>query len=383
MSTLDVPPRLVILGDNLTALGVARDAASLRLEPVIVDYTRGPAIASRRYDHRIVPNDERSTVDAIAKLAAVSHANIIATGDAWLRFIVRNRAALDGAILHAPNDVLETCLDKIRFANWCVANGINAPRHWIGTAASIPDDLKFPLLVRPAVTLHSMPAPPVPKATEVVDAPALAELLRQFRDAGVTPLVCESLLSQRLTQFSVPFARDASGSMRSFVAAKVRPPPHWCRVGTYVELSPDVRAEALARDVVSKLACFGIGEVEILFSHDSGEYFVVEVNARPWLQYPLAMASGHDFLAFLLGLSNVGAVPRKHGLRWLEFRSDLYTCFSRSEGLYWHGGLTTAGYVRSLWNANVFPTSAPRVSHASDSGHSVLHRMWTRVRSSR
>src|SRR5438105_1794158 len=221
MSRPDVPPRVIILGSSLTALGVAREAASLGLEPVIVDHAGGPAITSRRYRHSIVPEgDDARTAEAVANIIAVSRSSIIATGDAWLRFIVRNRTALDGAILHASNDVLETCLDKVRFANWCETTGISAPRHWSGTDASVPNHLKLPLLVRPAVTLHSLPSAPVPKATEVRDSAALLELLRKFRDAGIKPLACESLLSQRLTQFSVPFVRDASGSMRSFVAAK-------------------------------------------------------------------------------------------------------------------------------------------------------------------
>ena len=146
----------------------------------------------------------------------------------------------------------------------------------------------------------------------------------------------------------------------SFVARKVRPPASWARTGTYVELEPNAEVERLAVRAVEALGYFGIGEVEILFSHDSGEYFVIEVNARPWLQYSLSIASGHDFLGFLLGRAGVETAAQKQGLRWLEFRSDLYTCFSRSEGLYWHGGLTTADYLSSIWNANVFPTSGPR-----------------------
>src|SRR5262249_37828384 len=157
----------------------------------------------------------------------------------------------------------------------------------------------------------------------------LRDWLSQYENVGVTPLISESLLGHRLTQFSVPYARCGDTCV-SFVARKLRPPADWCRVGTYVGLSPNPIVEALARRAVMALDCDGsIGEVEILRSEDEGKDYLIEINARPWLQYSIAVASGHNLLGVALGRdSGRGAALRKEGIWWLDFWADLYVCFS-------------------------------------------------------
>jgi len=115
-----------------------------------------------------------------------------------------------------------------------------------------------------AETLHHHSRSGIPKAVEVGSPEDLAKLLERFRVAGPRRSVAESLLGQRLIQYSVPFARRGT-EIVSFVAQKVRPPADWCSTGTCVELSPMPKS-SLARRSVEALDYFGIGEVEILHS---------------------------------------------------------------------------------------------------------------------
>jgi D-aspartate ligase len=140
------------------------------------------------------------------------------------------------------------------------------------------------------------------------------------------------------------------------VARKVRPPASWAGTGTYVELCPNAEIERLAIAAVEALDFQGIGEVEILHSAQDGRSYLIEINARPWVQYSLAEASGHHLLRFLLGedLARGATQPKKEGVRWLNFRGDLYVCFSRSEGLYAHGKLSLLEYLRGVLRANAF-----------------------------
>lgn len=141
----------------------------------------------------------------------------------------------------------------------------------------------------------------------------------------------------------------------SFVARKVRPPANWCRSGTYVELAPSSGVEQLARQAAQKLDFFGIGEMEILRSEDSGKNYLIEVNARPWLQYSLATRSGRSLLGFVLGQRTVhNANLRSEGVRWIDLTSDLYVCLSRSEGMLWRGEIGLYEYLKSLLKANAY-----------------------------
>src|SRR5262249_54884355 len=96
-------------------------------------------------------------------------------------------------------------------------------------------------------------------------------------------------------------------------------------------------------------------EVEILRDENAGRNYVIEVNARPWVQYALGPASGHDLLAFMLD-------PTKHdahraatsGRRWLNLSADAYYCFSRSVGLVRDGRIPLSSYLASVIRANTF-----------------------------
>jgi len=349
--------RLVILGGSITALAIAREAHGLGLRPVIVDSKSGIAHRSSLVERASLP--EGNEADILSRLCALGgpDACLISTADLWLRFLTRNREALDKAflsVLHPSNETLDICLSKAAFADWCLANRIDAPRYCRGEDASCLRGIRYPVLVRPAETLHHHSRSGIPKAVEVGSPEDLAKLLERFRVAGAAALVAESLLGRRLIQYSVPFARRGT-EIVSFVAQKVRPPADWCSTGTCVELSPNAEVEALARRSVEALDYFGIGEVEILHSLDGERSYLIEINARPWVQYSLATASGHNFLGFLLGSDRADGLPTvKRGLTWLNFSEDAYVCLSRSQGIVRSGRLTMFEYLRYVLRANVY-----------------------------
>jgi predicted ATP-grasp superfamily ATP-dependent carboligase len=115
--------------------------------------------------------------------------------------------------------------------------------------------------------------------------------------------------------------------------------------------------------------------VEILRSEDDGKDYLIEINARPWLQYSIAPASGHDLLGVALGYHKTeNHHPRKTGVRWLDFWADLYVCFSRSEGLYTTGRIGLAEYTRSVLRANAFANFDWRDPAPA------LHNLWQTIR---
>jgi D-aspartate ligase len=351
--------RLIILGSSLTALAVARDAHSLGMEPVIVDTSRGIAFDSRWVRRFLLPPERVEAGLAEHVLAGgAGHDYVIATSDAWLRHVIAQRKALDEAcraVLHPSNAMLETCLDKSRFAAWCASREIPSPRAWLVGQESRPKGLVAPFLVRPANTLHAGlagAAGGLPKAVEAADEGELEKWLRNFSERRCPAIVSESLLHESLTQFSIPFARTPK-TFDAFVARKQRPGAKHCSVGSYVELTAQPDLEQLARRVAEGLDYFGIGEAEVLRVDATGRLCLIEVNARPWLQYALAPASGHDFLGTLVGRPR--AMRRiKDGRRWINLESDLFVAFSSSIGAVRRGELGLGSYLKSLLRANVY-----------------------------
>lgn len=348
----------MVLGNTLTALAVVRDAHNQGLDPILVDKAWGIACHTRtaRWELLNDANTEASQVDSLCELGANRENYLIATGDSWLRFIVRNRSALDAAfkhVLHARNEILEICLNKIRFAQWCREHDVPAPRAWFPLSEARPRALGLPLFLRPADTLHDRPLAGIPKALQVTTERELQRWLSHYRDANIEPLVTESLLGQPLIQYSVAAARTGD-QMISFVAQKVRPSADACSVGTYVRLASEPTIEASVRGALEKLDYFGIAEVEVLFAPRSGRHVLIEINARPWLQYALAPASGHDFLGLLLKRTS-NKKARRANMAWLNWHDDLYACWSRSVGLVRKGDVAVLEYIRSILTATTYP----------------------------
>lgn len=360
MAPRAAPDRLVILGSGITALAVARRAHRLGMEPVIFDIQAQTAALSRLARIEIPREARRARMlERLEQLGRERRSFLVSTADAWLQFLIMHRSQLDAAyhhVLHPSNDALSICLDKERFARWCEQCALPSPRHYRIDDPSRLDDceLDFPLLLRPAETLHSASEPAL-KAVEVHSREQLRQHLQALDGVNRRPVLSESLLGRQLTQFSVGFARHR-GQMLTVVARKLRPLPAACAPGSLVATTTNAGVESLARRVAVLLDYEGIGEVEILQDAASGENFLIEVNPRPWLQFALAAATGRDLLGLAVADEPAAAnaqVPAGHA-RWLDFRADLRACFAAPDGLVRRGRLGPWTYLRSILAAREF-----------------------------
>jgi predicted ATP-grasp superfamily ATP-dependent carboligase len=138
------------------------------------------------------------------------------------------------------------------------------------------------------------------------------------------------------------------------VAVKERPMPQECAVGVLVSLIQDKEAEKIARKIAETIDYCGIGEIELLYSYDDNQYYVVEFNARPWIQYGLMVSSGHDCLKYLLTPEKYRVSDeKKQGFTWLNLGDDLYYCFSRTVGYVRKREISLTNYLISLLKTNV------------------------------
>lgn len=349
---------LVVLGSTLTALALLRSPRPTGLKLWVLDDRRGPAFSSRLATPSLLPTAApEHVVDGLQRIGPLAELTVIADSDRWLRFLLAHGDALRRSgvtVLHPETPALGICLDKSRFLDWCLDRRIPAPRRYrVESIRAGLGESAYPLLLRPEQTQHSSGAR-VPKATEVRDGTQLATMLERFDVAGVVPSICDSLLTPGLRQFSVGAARDRLGRTMTFLAEKVRPPAERCSGGTYVAPAIAPEIEALAARVLAELDHFGLAEVEIMHDPSTSRSFVIEVNARPWLQCSLPPRCGCDLLSHALGHGHAAAreIDRRHA--WLYFWPDLRTCFSPEDGVVRRGHLAWSEYARSLLEADVF-----------------------------
>ena len=362
---MDRPRLLVILGMNLTALAVARSARRWRIEAWVVDVEAGPATNSRVA--RCVLDRSRSRASLLQKIiseAGDRRAWLVSTSDAWNHELISNREAVDDAferVLQPSNDALATCLSKTRFAAWCEANDVPAPRQYRvdPQTSQVIGDIGFPVFVRPDETQHGRSRPGIAKARTAATASELYACLARFEEDGLMPSISESLLGRELQQISIGVAIDGDDAT-AMVARKVRPLAQACRVGTLVETIDDDEAECLALTTMRKLGYAGIGEVEILKDTATGKMYVIEINARPWIQFALAEAAGRDLLGFFLADHRDAHREKQRKRVWLDFSTDVWNCFNRDDGVVRRRQISMSEYLRSLLRADVYARWALR-----------------------
>lgn len=347
---------LIVLGSSLTALAVARTASRSGLSCILVDDIRGPAASTRAAEFRALRSvDESGIYEAVADRVGGQDVTVVADSDRWLRFVRDHRHVLENSgwqVLHPDSRAIETCLDKTTFLTWCAAQHLPAPRlYQVEDVRQLGQD-HYPLLLRPEWTQHSS-ATGLPKAIEIKRPGDLDRWLREFDHAGVRPTICESLLREGLQQYSVGASRDRAGRVLTFLAEKVRPHAEQCAGGTFVRPAVNDDVEHLAAAALNAIDYFGVAEVEVLFDPAQRRGFLIEINARPWLQYGLPFVSGCDLLAHAVGREPSSAkVDKRHA--WLYFHSDLYACFSRSTGLLATGKIGVGEYLRTIGAADIY-----------------------------
>jgi len=347
---------LLVLGSSLTALAVVRAARRKAMRCVMLDSAAGPAAATGMAEFRLARAfDPDALSECTADLAKREDVAVIADSDRWLRFVRQHRGALAShgwRVLHPADAALDVCLDKSAFLAWCAARELPAPRLHAVAGIEQLEPAAYPLMLRPEWTQHSSNTG-LPKAIEVREPAQLRYWLQQFAAAGVRPSICESLLREGLRQYSVGAARDSAGAVQTFLAEKVRPHAEQCAGGTFVAPAEQPGIESLAARALQELDFFGVAEVEVLYDPLARRACLIEINARPWLQYGLPLACGQDLLGHVLGDAQpAGSATRSHA--WLYFGSDLRICFSPSTGLVTNSKINLATYVRSLLAADVY-----------------------------
>lgn len=349
--------RLLLLGSSLTALAVARVAHRSGLQCIMADSQAGPAASTSTATFRRLRQDDfAALLEGVPDLRQREDVAVIADSDRWLRFVQRHHSALSrelGRVLHPSAEAIAICLDKTEFLRWCAQRDLPAPRVYGTAAEALRCEDAYPLLIRPEQTQHSAPTG-LPKALEIRNRSELEHWLKRFAAVGVTPSICESLLRPGLRQFSVGAARDREGRTLTFLAEKVRPAAERCAGGTYVVSTQYPGIEELAAKALDALDFFGVAEIEVLYDPARDQGYLVEINARPWLQFTLPHLCGCDLLGHVLHSGYIAQHKARARASWLYFSSDLYACFSRSTGLVSTGKLSLLDYLRSILSADAY-----------------------------
>jgi predicted ATP-grasp superfamily ATP-dependent carboligase len=350
---------LIILGCGITALSIARNAKRNGLKTIIFDNKVGVAHASLHTENYYCPEkEEQCILSCVLQFGNKKNALICATDD-WLYFTKRNRTILEkmyGVILHPSNNILEILLNKIKFSEVLIKTPFYTPVLYTKKEAMeyLKADSSHKLMLRTITEGKKKPF----KALEIKNIECLKHWVEKLEFEGFNYVITESLLGKKLIQYSVGIASKEMG-IRTITCVKRRPLPRQCKVGSVFEKINCPEAEKIGTELVKKLDYFGIGEIEMLYDSCSKKFYIIEFNARPWMQYSMTYLSGNDFLNFLLHTRKNEDVARNSQINWINMKHDIKICFSRSRGLLRSRDISYFEYFKSILRANTYAVFDP------------------------
>lgn len=208
---------------------------------------------------------------------------------------------------------------------------------------------RLPLAIKPAVKENFFYATGA-KAWRA-DTPEQLIVLYQKAIAQIKPeeiLIQEIVPGDGTTQYSYcAFVHDGA-PISVLTARRARQHPReFGRAATYVETIDAPEIETLSERFLKAIKYHGVVEIEYKRDPRTGEYKLLDVNARPWGFHAIGSAAGVDF-PYMVYADQMG-IPieparAKAGVGWLRMVSDIPTAISD----LFHGSLSVAAYLRSL-----------------------------------
>lgn len=382
-------PALILDGASRGDIGVIR-SLGLGGIPVhlLTSDPRSPSAASRHV-HRVFPfpglaaADERC-LEAIRAAAEEGERPVmLATGDRALAFMSRCRTELAAWADHdlAPASVIESCLDKDRFAPLARRLGLPVPETiapaGVAGARTMADGLKYPVFIKPVNREEWDRLPPGTVSSVKGQRIDSREELLRLLDALETGRVSRFVIQQFVEggdheHMSVHAYLLPDGTVAgTFTGSKLRIYPPHAGVGAQVLSHLMPGPEGAARSILAALGYTGFAILQFKRDVRRDVYELLEVNCRysTWTELPSRAGCNFPLAAYAV---MTGQPPppliQREGISWLDLERDLLAMETYRAAGEW----TWGGYLRSLATVRCW------AYFAWDDPGPFLRKMWNR-----
>ncbi len=354
------PPAVLIGLDCITGLQTARILAGHGVPVIGLAEDPGHFACRTRATRRVIQADINGPglIPALEELAEQldQQAVLIPCTDMSVALVSRHRDRLaDAYHLALPRpEVVETLLDKVRFARFAQAAGLPVPRTFVlhsrREAEEAARQLRFPCLLKPAV---KTPAWQRQTKEKVFRVESRDELLALYERSSqwVDELVAQEWVAGPDTSLftcNAYFDRH-SQPLVTFVSQKLRQWPPGTGTGSLAVEARNDRVRAICVELFRRVGFHGLGYVEVKRDARSGEYVILEANiGRPTGRSAMAEAGGvallYTMYADLVGLPLPENREQRYlGAKWIYLRQDLRSAF-----VHWRRGeLSLSDWWRS------------------------------------
>jgi predicted ATP-grasp superfamily ATP-dependent carboligase len=355
----------IVIGGDFQGLGIVRSLGRCGIPVCVVDDEYSISRFSRHVGRVVqVPDlrDQERTVDVLLKIGRAYDVDgwvLYPTRDETVSAFARHRLQLEERY-RVPTPDWETIrwvYDK-RFTYQRASElAIPTPRTWFrddGNVELADMDFSYPVVIKPAIKEEFLYA----TRAKAWRADSPRELTRLYERAAqlVGPsqvMVQEFIPGDGAQQFAFcAFFRNGQALASMAVCRRRQHPPECGRASTFVQTVEIPELEALSEKFLSSIDYYGLVEVEYKRDVRTGEYKLLDVNARTWGYHSLGLRAGVDF-PYLLFADQLGLpierTRAKPGVSWIRMLTDFPTAVHELLG----GRLGLGAYARSLRQVDV------------------------------
>lgn len=353
----------IVLGGDYQGLGIVRSLGRRGVPVCVVDDEHSIARVSR-YTGCWTKVDDlggEGLVDDLLRIGRDRSLNgwvLFPTRDETVAVISHNRERLTKSfrVPTAPWKTIRWAWDKRNTYDLAESLAIPSPRTWrsSSTAELEAIDGQPPFAVKPAIKERFFQETKA-KAWRADSAGELRALVAQAIEVidADEVLVQELIPGDGRQQYAYCALCEDGRPVATMVARRLRQhPPQFGRASTYVETVESPRVEEFGRRLLAAIRFSGLAELEFKRDPRSGEFKLLDFNARTWGYHSVAGEAGVDFpyLLYRQQLRQaVGPQRARSGVRWVRLLTDLPTAIGEMA----HGRLRAGPYVRSLRRAHV------------------------------
>ena len=363
----------VVIGGDYQGLGIIRSLGRRGVPICVVDDEHSIGRFSR-YTTRAVKvadlRDQDRTVEtllAIGRDLGLGGWVLYPTREETVAALSRNRDLLS-EVFRVPTadwSVIRWAWDKRNTYALAASLGIPAPRTCIpGVAADLSTiDLEPPFVIKPAIKEDFLYA----TKAKAWRADSHRALQRRFDEAAKLLRPGEVMIQELIpgdgrSQFACcAFVKNGEMVATMVVRRRRQHPLDFGRASTFVETVEIPELEQLSARFFKAIGYSGLGELEYKRDPRSGEFKLLDFNARTWGYHTLGAAAGVDFpylqFADQLGAPVIAGRARV-GTRWVRLVTDLPTGVAEIRA----GGLRPRAFLRSIAGAHtesVFSATDP------------------------
>ncbi|MFH1261861.1 MAG: hypothetical protein V1495_00205 [Pseudomonadota bacterium] len=339
--------------------GVVRSLGDVGIRSIVVgEYPTSPVFRSRHcIESHVVPNMRYEADAAFASLLKIGSTRTdcpaLMTGrESDVLLVSRNRERLSRhfAIKMAPADLIETCLDKWKFAELMRRHSVPAPKTFLPETEADLDavtrEIAFPMILKPFsqdLWLQDAIYAIVGKWKKAFVVRDVGELKRYHSELSKVHrefMVQEYIGGGDTDIYEMQAYCDRPGHVAgSFLHRKIRTFPRGFGQSSYIRSLHDDRISRVVLEMLEKIDYLGAADIDLKVDPATGRAIILEINPRFGLACHFAARCGANFPQAMF--NDVFGYPPPKLLqtpierRWLYFHFDLRAARQYREAGEW------------------------------------------------